>query len=129
MGEAALAGLQAQLVHERLELLPVLAPLDRLGLGADEAHAVGLQQAGLVSLEDLLQHLQGEGLDVGGVRPLRVGHDARRVAVQQHRADALLPQRLQRLRPRIVELAGLPDLDRTAAQHQHGVDVRSFGHG
>ena len=151
VGEAAAAGLQAQVVHEGLEELAVLAAVDGLGLGADEHDARALQQpalvglhgevqgrlaahrgqdgVGLLGLDDLLQHRQGEGLDVGGVRPARVRHDRGRVGVQQDRADALLPQGLQRLRPRVVELAGLADLDGPGAQHQHALQIRPLRHG
>ena len=41
------------------------------------------------------------------------------VGIHEHRADALLLQRLHRLAAGIVELAGLADLQRAAAEQQH----------
>ncbi len=151
VGEAAPAGLQAQLVHQRLEAGPVLALLDGLHLGADEPRAEPLQQprpVGLqgqvqrrlaahrgqdrirpLPLQDLLQHRQREGLHIGGIRPGRVRHDRGRVGVEKDRAHAFLPQGLEGLGARVVELAGLPDLDGAAAEDQHAVKVGAPRHG
>ncbi len=69
-----------------------------------------------------------DGLDVGGVRHLRVRHDRGGVGVDQDDAEALLPQRLAGLRARVVELAGLADDDRPGPDDEDRVDVRSFRH-
>src|SRR3546814_2183549 len=57
-----------------------------------------------------------------------IGHDRRRVGVDEDNAIALLLERLDRLRPRIVELARLTDNDRAGADDEDGLDVGSFGH-
>ena len=150
VGEAPATGLQAQVVHEGLEELAVLAALDGLGLGADEGDTRALEQAAFVGfhgqvqgrlathrgqdgigpfgLEDLLQHGQGKGFDVGGVGPAGIRHDRGRVGVEQNRPDALFAQSLQGLRARVVELAGLADLDGPRAEHQHAFQIRSLRH-
>ena len=55
-------------------------------------------------------------LDVGGGGELGVGHDRRRVRVDEHDLVALLEQHLARLRARVVELGGLADHDRPASR-------------
>src|SRR3546814_4883775 len=57
-----------------------------------------------------------------------IGHDRRRVGVDEDDAIALLLQRLDRLRPRIIELARLTDNNRAGADDEDGLDVSSFGH-
>ena len=93
------------LAHDVLEQLPVLAALDRLDVRADQLDAVLVEHAGLVQRDrgvqrglpaqgrqqrvgallgdDLLDELRGDRLDVGGVGELGVGHDRRRVGVDQ----------------------------------------------
>ena len=74
------------------------------------------------------QHVGGDRLDVGAVGEARVGHDRRRVGVDQDDPEALLLQRLARLRAGVVELARLADDDRTGADEEDAVDVSAFGH-
>jgi hypothetical protein len=57
-----------------------------------------------------------------------VGHDRRRVGIDQDDAVALLAQRLAGLRAGVIELAGLADDDRAGADDQDAFDVGSFGH-
>ena len=75
-----------------------------------------------------LQHaghaVEVERLDVGAVGEPGVGHDRRRVRVDDDRAEAVLPQHLQRLAARVVELARLPDHDRAGADHADRREVR-----
>ena len=65
--------------------------------------------------DDLGDVLGGEGFDVGPVGGPGVGHDRRRVAVDEDDLVPLLPQRLAGLGAGVVELAGLPDDDRAGA--------------
>ncbi len=67
----------------------------------------------------------GDGLDVGVVGVLRVGHDRGRVGVDQADLQALGAQHPAGLGARVVELAGLADDDRPGADHQHVVEVGS----
>src|SRR3546814_10321218 len=55
--------------------------------------------------DDLRDDLGRDRLHISGVGEVGIGHDRRRVGVDEDDAIALLLQRLDRLRPRIVELA------------------------
>ena len=79
-------------------------------------------------LDDLGDDLRRDRLDVGRVGQIRIGHDRRRVGVDQHDPVALFLQRLAGLRAGIVELAGLADDDRPGADDQDRFDVGSFRH-
>ena len=87
------------------------------------------QRVGFFLLDDFLDHFGRDRFDVGGVGELGIGHDGRRIGVDQHHLKAFLAQRLAGLGPRIVKLARLADDDRAAADNQNLVDVGSFGHG
>src|ERR671929_110648 len=84
--------------------------------------------AGALLGDDLLDELGGQRLDVRGVGDLRVGHDRRRVAVDQADPQPLGPEHPAGLRPGVVELGGLADEDRPRADHHHVVDVVPSGH-
>jgi hypothetical protein len=88
---------------------------------------VGSRASGF-SLAMIFQHLPGDGLDVGHIGHVRVGHDGRRVAVDQDDAVALLAQRLAGLGAGVVELAGLADDDRAGADDQDALDVGALRH-
>ena len=137
-------------LDDLLELQPVLAALDGLDVGADQLDAVALEHPALVQRDrgvqrglaaqrgqdrvralggdHLLHELRGDRLDVGGVGELRVGHDRRRVGVDQRDADALVAQHPAGLGAGVVELAGLPDDDRPGADHHDVLDVLAAGH-
>ena len=143
-------GLRAHLVHDLLEEFPVLPALDGVDVRTDEFHAVALEYAvfrqrhsrvqrglsaeggqqriGALLLDDLFDHLGGDRLDVGGVGELRVGHDRRRVAVDQHDPQPFGLEDPARLGAGVVELARLPDHDRSGADDQHAGDVGALGH-
>ncbi len=94
--------------------------------GRQQREAAGNDVAFL--LDDLGDDLGRDRLDIGGVRQFRIGHDRRRIGIDQDDAITLFLQRLHRLRARIVEFAGLADHDGTGADDQDGGDVGSFGH-
>ena len=130
-------------LEQLLEPLPVLGGADRLQRGAQETDAVPLQHPGVLQRDreveaglaaqrrqqpvgtlrgdDPLQHRDGQRLDVDGVRRLVVGHDRRRVAVDQHHPDALLAERPARLGAGVVELGGLADDHRAGADDEHAL--------
>ena len=68
-------------------------------------------------------------LDIGAVGHVRIGHDRRRIGIDEDDPVALVAQRLAGLRAGIIEFAGLPDDDRPGADDQDGRDVGAFGHG
>ena len=78
--------------------------------------------------DDLGDDLGGDRLDIGPVGHVRVGHDRRRVRIDQDDTIAFLAQRLAGLRPRIIELARLPDDDRAGADDEDGRDVSPLRH-
>ena len=147
-GEAALGDLEADLLHGLPEELAVLRLVDDRERGPDHLDAVFFEDAGLrhgdrrvqarlaaqggqqgvgpLLGDDLLHRLRGDRLDVGPVRRFGVGHDRRRVGVDEDDLVALLLQRLAGLGPGVVELAGLADDDRPGADDQDLLDVRSF---
>ncbi len=149
--QGAPGAVQADLAHGDLEQRAVLGHPDRLGRGADEPTPEpvqdpalgqgqpdvqpglpaegGQERVGPFDLDDLLDDAGGDRLDVGPVGHLRVGHDGRRVRVDQDDLEPLFPERLARLSARIVELARLADDDRTGAQDQDLLDVGSLRHG
>ena len=150
VADRAAGHLAAEVLDDLLEDLAVLAAVDRLDRGADQLHAVLLQDAGRVErhrgverglaaqrreqrvgpllLDHLLDELRGDRLDVGRVGELRVGHDRGRVGVDQDHADALGHQHPAGLGAGVVELAGLADDDRPRADDQDGLDVVALRH-
>ena len=143
-------GFAADLGDDVLEPLAILAALDGLEVRTDQFDAVFLERAVLVEGhggiqrglpaqrrqqrvnlvaalgllgDDPLDERRGDRLDVGVVGELRIGHDGGRVGVDQAHLQALGAQHTARLGARVVELAGLPDDDRSRTDHQHVVEV------
>ena len=90
--------------------------------------SVGRIALDLLVREHLVEHLDGERLDVGRVGELRIGHDRRRIRVDEDDAQALLAERLARLGAGVVELAGLADHDRPRPDDQDRLEIRSTWH-
>ena len=106
--------LAAGTLHDALEGLAVLAEVDGVNVRANQLDVVLLEDAALAQLDgrvqsglaaqgrqdsvglflrdNLLDHLGGDGFNVGGVRELGVGHDGCRVGVHEDDAHALLLQ-------------------------------------
>ena len=82
----------------------------------------------LLAHDDFLDAFRRDGLDVGAVGELRVGHDGGRVGVDEDDAVALLLERLAGLRAGIIELARLADDDRAGADDEDAVNVSALGH-
>jgi hypothetical protein len=147
--------LQADLFHRVAEQLAVFRLVDGVSGSADHldvkfgecalpAQRQGAVQRGLAAhgrqereaagddvaflLDDLGDDFRRDRLDIGGIGQFRIGHDRRRIGIDQHDAKTLFLQRLDRLGARIIEFAGLPDHDGTGADDQDGGDVGSFGH-
>ena len=86
------------------------------------------QRVGALALEHRGDALEVERLDVRAVGEAGVGHDRRRVRVDDDRAEALLAEHLERLAARVVELAGLADHDRAGADDADRLDVGAARH-
>ena len=146
---------EADAGHRLAEQLAVLGLVDRLGGRADHLDVVALEHAHLperqraverrlaahgrqqreaagdgVALlgDDLGDDLRGDRLDIGAIGHVRVGHDRRRIGVDQDDAVALFAQGLARLGAGIVELARLTDDDRPGADDQDGRNVGPLRH-
>ena len=141
---------QPDLGHGLAEQFAVFGLVDGLGGGADHLDAELLEHAHLAQgqraverglpahgrqqrvraflLDDLGDDLGGDRLDIGGVGQIRVGHDRRRIGIDQDDPVALFLQRLAGLGAGIVEFAGLADDDRAGADDQDRFDVGAFGH-
>jgi hypothetical protein len=148
-----LRAFQADLPHRHAEQFAVLGHANRFTRSTDQFDPVLLQHAVVGQIEravqrglaahrrqqrigfflgdDLLDRLPVDRLDIDRVRHIRIGHDRRRIAVDQHHAIPLVAQRFAGLRARVIEFAGLADHDRAGADDQDGLDVgalRHFGH-
>ena len=100
-----------------------------IGHGGDEverglAAEPGEQALGLLLRDDGLDGLDGQRLEVDDVGDRGVGHDRRRVRVDQDRPDTLGAKRAAGLRTGVVELGGLADHDGPGAQDQHRGGLR-----
>ena len=148
--QTALRHVEADRAHRVLEQLAVFGHLDGLDRRADQLDAVLLERAGVgeidgeverglaadgrqdrvgpLLLDDRGQEFRRQRLDVGAVGELGVGHDRRRVAVDEHDFEPFGAQRLARLRAGVVELAGLADDDRSGADDENALEVGSSWH-
>ena len=127
-------GLRRRADHLDVELLQRAHLLQRQGAVQRRLAAHGRQQreaAGdrvALLLDDLRHDLGRDRLDIGAVGEIGVRHDRRRVRIHQDDAVALLLERLDRLRARIIELAGLADDDGPGADDEDGGDVCPLRH-
>jgi hypothetical protein len=126
-------GFSANVLDDVLELLAVLAALDRLDVRADELDVVriedarvvegdrgiegglaaqgGQERVGALLRDDRLDDAGVDRLDVRDVRDVRIRHDRRGVRVHEDDAQALAAEHAAGLGPGVVELAGLADHD------------------
>ena len=150
VGIARARDLQADLGHGLVKELAVLAALDGGKVAADHLDAVlveravlcqfdGGVQTGLAAqrgqqrirallLDHALDKFGGDGLDIGAVGQARVGHDGRRVGVDQDDLKAILLEHLAGLGAGVVELAGLADDDGARTNDEDTLDVSTFRH-
>ncbi len=127
--------------HDADELLAVLGRLDRPEGGSKDPRARGPEgplrgqldaaverrlpperdedPVGPLLGEDRGDELGREGLEVHPAETRRVGLERGDVRVDDDGVDALLFEGLEALATGVVELAGLPDLERTAPEEQH----------
>ena len=141
---------KTDLRHGVAEFQPVLGLVDGFGIGADQLDIICRQRAVTVQRQrgverrlathcrqhrigaflgdDLGDDFGGDRLDISGIGQIGIGHDRRRVRIDEDDAIAFRLQRLDGLRARIIELAGLADDDRACADDQDGFYVSAFGH-
>ena len=150
IGVARARDLQADLGHGLVKELAVLAALDGGQVATDHLDAVLVERAVLCQLDGCVQtglaaqrgqqrvralfldyaldKLGGDGLDIGAVGKTRVGHDGRRVGVDQDDLKAILLKHLAGLGARVVELTGLTDNDGARTNDEDTLDVSTFRH-
>ena len=150
VGIARARDLQADLGHGLVKELAVLAALDGGQVAADHLDAVlveravlcqfdggvqtglaaqrGQQRVRALFLDYALDKLGSDGLDIGAVGQARVGHDGRRVGVDQDDLKAILLEHLAGLGAGVVELAGLADDDGARTNDEDTLDVSTFRH-
>ena len=87
------------------------------------------QRIGPLAAENGRDSFEVERLEIRPVGEAGVGHDRRRVRVDDDRAEAVVAQNLERLAAGVVELARLPDHDRPGADDQDRLDVVSTRQG
>ena len=141
---------QPAALHRVAEQLAILGTLDHVDPRAEELDAELVQDAGGVELdrqverglaaegrkqgvrplapEDVRDALEVERLDVRPVGEARVGHDRRRIRVDDDRAVPVLAEHLERLATGVVELARLADHDRARPDHADRAEVASRRH-
>ena len=142
-GNAAGGHFQADVFHGLAEELAAFGLFNDLGARADEFHpafrqnaALGKSKSGVQCrlaaqggqegvrpflADDGRQSVLFDGLHVGGVGHLRIGHDGCRVGVDQHHLIAFFLEGLDGLGAGVVELAALADDDGTRADNQNFV--------
>ena len=150
VGIARARDLQADLGHGLIKEFTVLAALDSGQVAADHLDAIlveravfcqlnggiqtglaaqrGQQRVRVLFLDHALDKLGGDGLDIGAVGKTRVGHDGRRVGVDQDDIKAILLEHLAGLGAGVVELAGLADDDGARTNDEDALDVSTFRH-
>src|SRR5690606_5407503 len=68
--------------------------------------------------ENLFDERGIEGLNIDSSRDLGIGHNRRRIRVDQNHLEPFFHQSLASLRSRIIEFAGLADDNRSASKNQ-----------
>ena len=150
VGIARARDLQADLGHGLVKELAILTALDGGKVTADHLDAVlvecavlcqldggiqtglaaqrGQQRIRALLLDHALDKFGGDGLDIGTVGQARVGHDGRRVGVDQDDLKAILLEHLAGLGAGVVELAGLANNDGARTNNEDALDVSTFRH-
>ena len=150
VGIARARDLQANLGHGLVKELAVLAALDSGQVAADHLDAVfveravlcqfdggvqtglaaqrGQQRVRALFLDYALDKLGGDRLNIGAVGQARVGHDGRRVGIDQDDLKAILLEHLAGLGAGVVELAGLANNDGARTNDEDTLDVSTFRH-
>ena len=147
---SAVGRLETDASHRPLEGFAIFSLVDRLGRGSDQLHIIlgedpllgqchgnvqgglpshgGQERIGPLPLDDLLDDLHRDRLHIGPIRQLRVGHDRGGITIDQNDSEAFFLQSLAGLGARVVELACLPNHDRTRPDQQDALDICSPRH-
>ena len=138
--QARARALQADGIHGCAKLQTILGLFDGLQIGADQFHAMAFQHPGagqrdggvkgglpahgrqqgigFFTLDDASQHFRRDWFDIGSIGQIRIGHDRRRIGVDQNDPETFFAQRFARLRPGVIEFTGLSNDDGAGADDQ-----------
>ena len=134
---AAARQVEADAPHRLFEQIAVFGFFDRIDFGADHLDAVAFEYAFLGEIDgeverrlaaqsrqdcvgtflgdDFFNDVGGNWLDVGAIGKSRIGHDRRRIGIDEDHPVTLFFQSLQSLCAGVVELASLTDDNRSGA--------------
>ena len=146
-GEAVFRLLEAQVLEQHLEALPVLGQVDGVRRGAEDGDAHGFQRlrelqrrlaaqlhddaveiaVGLFDPDQLDHVLGGQGLEIKPVGGVVVGGHRFRVAVDHDRLQPHLLQGIGGMAAAVIELDALADAVRAAAEDHHLGPVGRLG--
>ena len=148
--ESAAGSLKARGVHGGFEQLPVFRLPYCLQLRPDQLDAVLLKHAalrqghggiqrglsphgrqeriGMFALDDLFDKIRGNGFDVRPIRKIRIGHDRRRVTVDEDGAVPFFAEDFACLGTRVVEFAGLTDDNGPGSDDEDGMNISALRH-
>src|SRR6185369_7901463 len=90
-------------------------------------HAEALQFLNLPN-DNFFDAFRSDWLDISSIRELRVGHDRRRVGVNQNDTIALFLERLASLGAGVIELTSLANNDWPRSDDQDGMNVSALRH-
>ena len=150
MGHAGDGEIEADLDHGLFETKAVFAFVDGVGIGADHFDAVLIQSAGVEEIhgdvkrslategrekgirllldDDFFDDLGRDGLDVGPLGKLRIGHDGGRIGVDQNDLVTLFAKGLTSLGPGVVEFATLSDDNGACSYDENFFDAGVLRH-
>ena len=150
VGDTGTRAIQADGLHRLVKARTVFSLVDSVGIGTDHfdveffQYAVLFQVQGTVQcrlpthrrqqrirtffFDDLGNRLPLDRLNVGRVSHRRIGHDRRRVGVNQNHPETLFLQRFTSLRAGVIKFTGLTDHDWASAEDQNAFDISTFWH-
>ena len=150
MGNVRFRRIESNLGHGGAELRSIFRFIDRLDARPDQFDPELLQYAMMGKIERAVERrlsahgwqyrigtllfnnggngLPTNGLDVGRVSELRVGHDRGGVRIDQNCSITFFAKCLTCLCSRVIEFAGLPDDDGPGTENQDRTYVITFWH-
>ena len=149
--DGGLGVFNAQPVHRLAEQFAIFCHFNGFTLGANHLDAVFFQHAhvgeckgcveaslpahcgqqgiGALFFDNLGHNFGCDRLDICRIRQPRIGHDRRRVGVDQNDAVTFFAQCLAGLCARVVKFAGLPNNNRARTDNHDRFDIITFWHG
>ncbi len=136
---------QADVLHHLFEHFAVFGFSDRLQLRPDQLDAEFFQHAVFgqgdrqiqsrltahrrqqrlwpLTAQNAFQHLRRQGLDIGPIRHVGIGHDRRGITVDQNNRVAFFLQGLTGLSARVVKFASLTNYNRAQTNEEYLLSI------